>query len=96
MSDSRPTVALLATLNTKSKEARFIAGSLAHAGANPWIVDLSMKAHNVDGADVSGAEVAAIGGASWESLDECTRAEAASVMIEGGSVGPQQVGFGGT
>ena len=53
MSSSRPTVAVLATINTKNKEARFVADVLARAGAIPWIVDLSMKAHDVRHADVA-------------------------------------------
>ena len=47
MSTSRPTVAVLATLDTKGNEARFVADVLARAGATPWIVDLSMKARRV-------------------------------------------------
>jgi uncharacterized protein (UPF0261 family) len=31
----------LATMNTKGKEARFVADVLARAGATPWSVDLS-------------------------------------------------------
>ena len=58
MSAPKPTIALLVTLNTKGKEARFVADALTRAGATPWIVDLSMKPHDVAGADVAGAEVA--------------------------------------
>ena len=70
LSASEPIVAVLATMNTKSKEARFVADVLARAGATPWIVDLSMKAHDVAGADLTGASVAAAGGASWQMLNE--------------------------
>ena len=45
MSASRPIIAVLATMDTKSNEARFIADVLTRAGATPWIVDLSMKSH---------------------------------------------------
>ena len=69
MSAPKPTIAVLATLNTKSKEARFVADVLARAGATPWIVDLSLKSHVVDGADVAGAKVAAAAGASWQALE---------------------------
>jgi len=46
-------------MNTKSKEALFVANALTRAGVTPWIVDLSLKTHNVDGADMTGASVAA-------------------------------------
>jgi uncharacterized protein (UPF0261 family) len=85
VSDSGPTVAVLATLNTKNKEARFVADALTRAGAIPWVVDLSMKAHEVPNADVTGAQVAAAAGTSWSALNERTRQDAAAVMIEGGT-----------
>ena len=85
MSDSGPTVAVLATLNTKNKEARFVADVLTRAGAIPWMVDLSMKAHDVPNADVTGAQVAEAAGTSWPALNERTRQDAAAVMIEGGT-----------
>jgi uncharacterized protein (UPF0261 family) len=72
-------------MNTKSKEARFVANVLTRAGVTPWIVDLSLKTHNVDGADMTGASVVASVGASWQMLNEQSRQEAATVMIEGGS-----------
>lgn len=84
MSSSKPTVAVLATLNTKGKETQFVADLLARAGATPWVIDLSLKLHGVDGADVSGARVAAAGGASWQTLNEQSRQDAATVMSEGG------------
>src|SRR5215831_19945178 len=70
LSASKPTIAVSATLNTKGREARFVAEMLARAGATPWIVDLSLKSHEVDGADVTGASVAAAAGASWQALSE--------------------------
>ena len=72
-------------MNTKGKEARFVADALARAGATPWIVDLSLKSHDADGADVAGANVAAAAGASWQTLNERSRQDAAAVMIEGGA-----------
>ncbi len=74
----------MATLNTKGKETRFVADVLARAGATPWVVDLSLKPHDVAGADVAGARVAAAGGASWQTLSEQSRQDAAAVMSEGG------------
>jgi uncharacterized protein (UPF0261 family) len=85
MNTSKPTVALLVTMNTKSKEARFVADVLSRAGATPWIMDLSMKSHDVPGADLTGAQVAEAGGSSWADLNRRTRQEAAGVMIEGGT-----------
>jgi uncharacterized protein (UPF0261 family) len=82
---SNPTVAVLATMNTKSKEALFVADVLARAGATPWIVDLSMKSHDVPAANVTGAQVAEAAGSSWPALNDRTRREAAAVMIEGGT-----------
>ena len=84
MSASKPSIAVLATLNTKGKEARFVVDALARAGATPWVVDLSLRAHDVDGADVAGATVAAAAGASWHALNERSRQDATAVMIEGG------------
>ena len=85
MSASRPTVAVLATMNTKGREARFVADALAQAGVIPWIVDLSLKSHDADDADITGAKVAAAAGASWQTLNGRTRQDAAAVMIEGGT-----------
>ena len=85
MSASNPTVAVLVTMNTKSKEAQFVADVLARAGAVPWIVDLSMKAHDVPGADLTGAQVAEAAGVDWLGLNARSRQEAAAVMIEGGT-----------
>ena len=84
MNPSQPTVAVLVTLDTKGRETRFVADVLARAGATPWVVDLSLKSHGVDGADVAGASVAAAGGASWQTLNQRSRQDAAAVMSEGG------------
>src|SRR5215471_4551728 len=81
---SKPTIAVLATLNTKAREARFVAEILTRADARPWIIDLSLQPHMVDGADVGGAGVAAAAGASWQALSERSRRDAALVMAEGG------------
>jgi len=81
---SKPIVAVLATLNTKSNEARFLAQVLERAGATPLIVDLSLKPHDVPGAAVTGAAVAGAAGTSWQKLESRSRQDAATVMIEGG------------
>jgi uncharacterized protein (UPF0261 family) len=79
-----PTVAVMATINTKYKEARFIADVISRAGALPWIVDLSMQSHDVPGADVKGGQIAEAAGSSWSVLNDLSRREAASLIIEGG------------
>jgi uncharacterized protein (UPF0261 family) len=71
-------------MNTKGKEARFIADALARVGVTPWIVDLSLKSHDAGEADLAAANVAAAAGASWQTLSERSRQDAAAVMIEGG------------
>jgi uncharacterized protein (UPF0261 family) len=85
LSTSRPTVAVLATINTKGNEARFIADALDRAGVRPWIVDLSLKAHIVESVDMAGVTVAAAAGTVWQTLNEQSRQDASTVMIEGGS-----------
>ena len=85
MNASNPTVAVLATLNTKGKEALYVAKVLEQAGAKPWILDLSMKPHNFAGAHVTGGQIAQAGGSSWPSLATLTRQGASAAMIEGGT-----------
>ena len=75
----------MATINTKSKEAYFIANVLRRAGATPWIVDLSMRPHNLSAADITGEHVAGLAGTSWLALDGYVREQAAAVMVEGGT-----------
>jgi uncharacterized protein (UPF0261 family) len=72
-------------MNTKGREALFVAEVLERAGTTPWIVDLSLKSHSVPGADVAGTGVAAAAGASWQALSERSRQDAAAVMVEGGT-----------
>jgi len=72
-------------MNTKSKEARFIASALQRTGVTPWIVDLSMKPHNLSVADITGGQVAELAGTSWQALERYVRQEAAAVMVEGGT-----------
>jgi uncharacterized protein (UPF0261 family) len=72
-------------MNTKGSEASLIAEVLERAGAIPWIVDLSMRPHTVPGAHVSGADSAAAAGVSWRQVEERSRADAAAVMVEGGT-----------
>jgi uncharacterized protein (UPF0261 family) len=80
----KPAVAVLTTLNTKRKEARFVADVLTRAGVTPWIIDLSLKPHDNGNADVAATSVAAAAGASWYALGERSRQDAAAMMAEGG------------
>ena len=84
MTASQPTVAVLATMNTKGKEARFVADVLAGAGVKAWIVDLSLRPHGVAGADATGEAVAQAAGSTWGTVGERSRQDAAALMAEGG------------
>ena len=83
MSAAKPAVAVLATLDTKGREARFVADALARAGAIPWIVDLSLRTHQAAAADVSAADVAAAARAEWQELGDRSRQDAAAMMAQG-------------
>ncbi len=79
-----PSVAVLATLDSKHDAIRYVCASLRRAGAAPWLVDLSLRPHPHGFADVSGAEVAAAAGTTWDALAKLSRADAAQTMIGGG------------
>lgn len=78
-------VAVLATLDSKHEAARFLCEALRQAGAEPWLVDLSLRPHGHDFAEVKGDAVAQAAGTSWPALAGLSRAEAATRMIEGGT-----------
>jgi uncharacterized protein (UPF0261 family) len=78
-------VAVLATLDSKHEAARFICEALEDAGAVPWIVDLSLRPHRHDFADVDGGTVAEAAGTSWDALGKLSRVDAAKTMIIGGT-----------
>lgn len=80
-----PRVAVLATMNTKHREARFVAEILERSGVRPWLVDLSLREHEQPPADVTGAQVAEAGGASWRALSEQNRHEASAIIVRGGT-----------
>lgn len=81
----RVCVAVLATLDSKHEVARFVCDALTVAGATPWLVDLSLRPHQHDFADVSGETVAKSAGFAWADIGRLTRAEAAKAMIQGGT-----------
>ena len=78
-------VAVLATLDSKGAEARFVCDALTRAGVKPWLVDLSLRPHGTAGADITGGELAAAGGTTWDGLAELDRTRAAEVMVAGGA-----------
>jgi uncharacterized protein (UPF0261 family) len=81
----RVCVAVLATLDSKHEAARFVCAVLTAAGATPWLVDLSLRPHEHDFADVSGGVVAECAGLSWAELGRLARADAAKAMVKGGT-----------
>jgi uncharacterized protein (UPF0261 family) len=78
-------VGVLATLDSKHEAARFVCEALRRAGVAPWLVDLSLRPHAQDFADVGGAAVAAASGTPWQALAKLSRSDAAQTMIRGGS-----------
>ncbi|MEE9257089.1 MAG: Tm-1-like ATP-binding domain-containing protein [bacterium] len=77
-------VAVLMTLNSKGEEARFVCEALSRAGVVPWLMDLSLRPHGVEGASVAGGELAEAAGSTWGALGEMDRTRAAEVMVSGG------------
>lgn len=81
----KPVICLLATLDSKHQAIRFMHQALREAGAEPWLIDLSLRPHEQGFADVGGAAVAKAAGLGWDDLRALSRAEAAQRMIGGGS-----------
>lgn len=79
----KPTLCLLATLDSKHESVRFMQGELRDAGVEPWLVDLSLRPHSQDFADVDGAAVMKAIGLDWNDLRSLSRTEATQRMIEG-------------
>lgn len=81
---ARKTVAVLATLDTKGDEARYLREQLAKLGSSALIVDMGVIGSPTAEADLTREEVAAAGGTPLtELLREPTRETAAPVMIAG-------------
>ena len=72
-----PTVAVLATLDTKHETARFVCDALSAAGATPWLVDLALRPHEHNFAALSAEVVAQASGIAWNELALLSRADAA-------------------
>lgn len=86
-----PTVAVLATLDSKHEAARFMCDALTGAGVTTWLVDFALRPHGHDFATVGGGALAYASGIAWEGLAKLSRADAAQTMIKGGHkvVGPK-------
>ncbi|MGB0953461.1 MAG: Tm-1-like ATP-binding domain-containing protein [Planctomycetota bacterium] len=79
-----PTVALLATLDTKAEEVGFLKQELEALGAQTLVVDIGVVGEPGITPDLDRARVAAAGGSSMEALlQNPTRQEASPVMIAG-------------
>jgi uncharacterized protein (UPF0261 family) len=78
-----PDIAVLATLDSKHEVVRYVCDALRQAGAESWLVDLSLRPHAHDFASVSGRVLADAAGTTWETLGGLSRAEAAQTMIVG-------------
>jgi uncharacterized protein (UPF0261 family) len=76
-------VAVLATLDTKNDEARFVCNALSEVGVTPWLVDLSLRPHATPGADIDGGSIAAAAQSSWDEITILDRAGAGEVMVLG-------------
>ncbi len=78
-------VAVLATLDSKNIEARFVCDVLSQAGVQPCLIDLSLRPHTVTGADHTGGDLAKAAKSSWEEIGTLDRAKAGDIMIAGGT-----------
>ncbi len=78
------TIAILATLDTKGEEARFVAKELEKLGSQPLLVDLGVLGKVTEAAEIPREEVAKAGGTPLENLqNEATREHAVPVMVAG-------------
>ena len=80
----KPRIAVLMTLDSKADVARYVVDRIAAAGATPRLIDLSLRPHDRDGAEMTGDDVARAAGESWESLAAKSRVDAADAMTDGG------------
>ena len=79
-----PTVAVLATLDSKHEAARFMCDALTDAGVTPWLIDFALRPHDHDFAAIGGGALAHASGITWKALAQLSRADAAQTMIKGG------------
>lgn len=83
---SEKKVVVLATLDSKPDEAKYVSSVLERAGVIPYICDLSLRPHDIDGAVCNGNDFAQAVGSSWDELADMDRNQAAEFMVKGASV----------
>lgn len=76
-------IALLATLDTKSDEARFVADTIRGRGHVPVVVDMSLRPGGSVTADVTRAAIATASGTSPDDVAALQRAKAMEVIAAG-------------
>ena len=78
------TIAILATLDTKSSEVEHLAAAVSGLGATPFLVDIGVVGDSTLVADITNTHVAERGGASLTELrKEPSREVASEVMVAG-------------
>lgn len=78
------TVAVLLTLDSKGAEGRYTCEALEKAGVKTWTLDMALRPHDNNWADVSNTAVAEASGVSLDELSKMGRNDAAETMIRGG------------
>ncbi|WP_417247626.1 Tm-1-like ATP-binding domain-containing protein [Celeribacter sp.] len=78
------TIAILATLDTKSDECAFLAQEITRLGATPLLVDIGVVGDSDLSADIPASEIAELGGTSLSDLrTNPSRETASKVMVDG-------------
>ena len=86
MMEIRPTIAVLATLDTKGVEAQFLREQIEQCGGRALLVDIGVIDPPTVDPDMSRADIAIAGGGTIEALlKNPTRQSASPVMIAGAS-----------
>ncbi|MFH5823665.1 Tm-1-like ATP-binding domain-containing protein [Georgenia sp. AZ-5] len=78
-----PTIAVLATMDTKSEEARFLTERITREGGKALVVDIGLGGESYDFASITAAEVAAVVGRDVGRLRGGPRDEAMASMGQG-------------
>ena len=79
-----PQIAVLMTLDSKADVALYVVERIMQSGGNVRLIDLSLRAHSHDGAELTGDDVARTVQESWDSLGRMSRVDAADAMTKGG------------
>ncbi|MHA1596861.1 MAG: Tm-1-like ATP-binding domain-containing protein [Candidatus Asgardarchaeia archaeon] len=85
MSEKRPRIAVLGTLDTKESEGYYLRDRIASHGGEPILINLAMKKYTpkLGKPDVNNDEVAKAAGSSIEEVSKLGRAEAQEIMAKG-------------